>query len=47
AGDYVGQNHGRIQRIGEAAIEFVEILPDGGGGWVERNRTLALIGSGQ
>lgn len=45
AGDYVGQNHGRIQRIGEAAIEFVEILPDGGGGWVERNRTLALIGT--
>lgn len=45
AGDYVGQNHGRIQRIGEAAIEFVEILPDGGGGWVERNRSLALIGT--
>ena len=45
AGDYLGLNHGRIQRIGEAAIEFVEILPDGGGGWVERNRSLALLGT--
>lgn len=43
AGDYLGQNHGRIQRIGEVAIEFVELLPDGGGGWVERKRSLALV----
>ncbi len=45
AGDYLGQDHGRIRRIGEVAIEFVEILPDGGGGWVERNRSLALAGA--
>ncbi len=42
AGDYMGRNHGRIQRIGEAAIEFLEMLPDGDGGWVERKRSLAL-----
>lgn len=45
-GDYLGQDHGRVQRVGEAAIEFVEILPDGGGGWVERNRSLMLAGAG-
>ena len=45
SGNYLGQDHGRVQRVGEAAIEFVEILPDGGGGWVERNRSLALAGS--
>ena len=42
AGDYMGLSHGRIQRIGEAAIEFVEMLPDGDGGWVERQRSLVL-----
>ena len=42
SGDYLGQNHGLVQRIEEAGIEFVEILPDGGGGWVERKRSLAL-----
>ena len=44
-GDYLGQDHGRVRRVGVAAIEFVEILPDGGGGWVERNRSLALAGA--
>ena len=47
AGDYLGEDHGRIQRIGEESIEFVEILPDGVGGWVERNRSLALAGAGR
>ena len=44
-GHYLGQDHGRVQRIGEAAIEFVEILPDGAGGWVKRNRSLVLAGA--
>lgn len=41
-GDYLGRNHGRIVEIGEAAIEVVEIVPDGDGGWLERPRTIAL-----
>ena len=45
AGDYLGQDHGRIRQVGEAGIEFVEILPDGGGGWVERSRSLVLPGA--
>lgn len=40
-GDYLGSHHGRIQRIGDAAIELVEVVPDGGGGWVQRQRVLA------
>ena len=40
-GDYLGDHHGRVQHIGDAAIELVEVVPDGGGGWVRRHRTLA------
>ncbi|MGE0624247.1 MAG: pilus assembly protein PilP [Pseudomonadales bacterium] len=46
AGDYMGTDHGRIQSIDEAAIELVEIVPDGTGSWVERIRTVSL-GSGE
>jgi type IV pilus assembly protein PilP len=43
-GNYLGSDHGRVNRISEAAIELIEIVPDGAGGWVERARTLALAG---
>ena len=43
-GDYMGTDHGRIQGIEEGAIELIEIVPDGTGGWVERSRTVALGG---
>lgn len=41
-GDYLGRNYGRVVNIGESAIEVVEIVPDGEGGWLERPRTLTL-----
>lgn len=41
-GDYLGRNHGRILAINEAAIEVIEIVPDGEGGWLERPRSLSL-----
>ncbi|KOR08875.1 type 4a pilus biogenesis lipoprotein PilP [Stutzerimonas stutzeri] len=41
-GDYLGRNHGRIVEISEAAVEVVEIVPDGEGGWLERPRSLTL-----
>lgn len=41
-GDYLGRNYGRVVNIGESAIEVVEIVPDGEGGWIERPRTLTL-----
>jgi type IV pilus assembly protein PilP len=42
-GDYMGTDHGRIQKIQDTAIELIEIVPDGTGtGWVERARTVSL-----
>jgi type IV pilus assembly protein PilP len=41
-GDYMGTDHGRISRISEASIDLIEIVPDGVGGWVERERTVSL-----
>jgi type IV pilus assembly protein PilP len=41
-GDYLGRNNGRIVAINASAIEVLEIVPDGEGGWLERPRSLAL-----
>jgi len=43
-GDFMGTDHGRIQNVGDASIELIEIVPDGTGGWVERSRTVSLAG---
>lgn len=42
AGDYVGQNHGRITQITDTGIRLMEIIPDGMGGWTERRAAIAL-----
>jgi type IV pilus assembly protein PilP len=41
-GDFIGTDHGQISIIGEGAIELIEIVPDGTGGWIERARTVSL-----
>ncbi len=41
-GNHLGQNDGRIETVGEAEIALVEIVPDGLGGYVERQAALAL-----
>jgi type IV pilus assembly protein PilP len=41
-GDYMGQSDGRVTAVREDAIELVELVPDGAGGWLERPATLAL-----
>ncbi|TLX64165.1 pilus assembly protein PilP [Stutzerimonas nosocomialis] len=41
-GDYLGRNHGRVVSINEAAVDVLEIVPDGDGGWLERPRSLTL-----
>lgn len=41
-GNYLGHNHGKITRITENRIELTEIIPDGLGGWQERQASLAL-----
>jgi len=43
-GNYIGMNQGRITHIGPTQIDLVEIIPDGREGYVERPRTLVLIG---
>jgi type IV pilus assembly protein PilP len=42
AGNYLGQNYGRITHIRDNEIELVELVPDGAGGWMERKATMAL-----
>ena len=41
-GNYLGQNYGRITGISEDHIELVELVPNGSGGWMERQATIAL-----
>jgi len=44
-GDYMGTDHGKIVAIDEGSIEMLEIVSDGAGGWVERERTVSLGGA--
>ena len=41
-GNYAGQNHGKITRITEHEVELTEIVPDGIGGWMERQASIAI-----
>lgn len=41
-GNYIGQNYGRIVQISEESIGLVEIIPNGLGGWREREASIAL-----
>ncbi len=43
-GDYMGSDHGRVVAIDENTIEMIEIVADGTGGWIERERTVGLGG---
>ena len=41
-GDYLGGNHGRIDRLREDAVMLREMVRSGNGGWVWRPRSLPL-----
>lgn len=43
-GNYAGQNYGHIISITEDNVELVELVPDGNGGWMERQANIALGG---
>lgn len=43
-GNYMGQNEGKILKIDESAIYLVEIVPDGIGGYIEREASIAIGG---
>ncbi len=42
AGNYLGQNDGRIVSIEDERINIVELIPNGRGGYLERRASLAL-----
>ena len=44
AGNYMGQNFGKIVKITQAGLTLREIIPDGQGGWIERMTTVQLGG---
>ena len=41
-GNYAGQNDGQIVSVSEQQIEIIEIIPDGMGGYIERNASLSI-----
>lgn len=41
-GNYMGQSEGRVTAVREDRIELVELVPDGAGGWLERQASVAL-----
>jgi type IV pilus assembly protein PilP len=41
-GNHLGQNYGKVQAIQDKKITLVEIVPDGLGGWLERDAYLAI-----
>ena len=41
-GNHLGKNYGEILNISESNISLKEIIPNGSGGWVEREASLAL-----
>lgn len=43
SGDFMGTDHGRVLAVRDTSIELIEIVPDGTGGWVERERTVSLV----
>ncbi len=41
-GNYMGRNYGHIVEVNESRIRLVELVPDGSGGWMERDASLTL-----
>ena len=43
-GNYLGRNHGRIVEMTQSYVGVIEIVSDGGEGWLERPRSIKLHG---
>jgi type IV pilus assembly protein PilP len=41
-GNYLGQNYGRITKVGESELTLRELVQDAAGEWIERTATLQL-----
>ncbi len=42
AGDYMGQNYGRITTVTDDQVDLVEMVSNGNGGWMERPASIGL-----
>lgn len=40
--DHMGQNYGEVVRITESEVSLLELVPDGFGGWTQRQASFAL-----
>jgi len=43
AGNYIGQNHGKVLTISDVELTLKEIIPDGEGGYLERDSSLSVM----
>lgn len=41
-GNHLGQNYGKVEAVQDKKITLVEIVPDGLGGWLQRDAYLAI-----
>jgi len=41
-GDYMGQNYGHVTQVTPGEVGLTELVPNGSGGWMERDATVAL-----
>lgn len=41
-GNYMGQNHGRVILVAADRVEMTELVPDGNGGWLQRDATISV-----
>jgi type IV pilus assembly protein PilP len=41
-GDYMGQNYGHVTQVTASEVDVVELVPNGSGGWMERDASVAL-----
>lgn len=44
-GNYLGKNHGKVSQIEADEVVLSEFIPDGAGGWIVRDASMALGGS--
>ena len=42
-GNYLGENYGRVMQIESSAVQLVELVPNGTGGWMERPASIAIV----
>ena len=42
-GNYLGENYGRVTQVGATDVKLTELVPNGTGGWMERQASIAMV----